>query len=86
LKDSFRYFEADGTETDYRKRQRAECRNTTLYCAISLALLIAGGAATSPYFIDAIPGGRTTANFLAVAVVIGVMFLCYWQTRVPRRQ
>jgi hypothetical protein len=84
LMDNFRYFEVDGTEADYRKRQRAECRSTTLYCVISLALLIVGGAATSPYFIDTVPGGRITTNFLAVAVVIGVMILCYWQTRRPR--
>jgi hypothetical protein len=82
--DKFRYFDADGTEADHRKRQRDDCRNTTLYCVVSLALLIAGGAATSPYFIDAVPGGRTIANFLTIAVVVGVMILCYWQTRRSR--
>jgi hypothetical protein len=82
--DNIRYYEADGTQADYKKKQRDDCRNSTLYCVISLALLIAGGAATSPYFIDAVPGGRTIANFLTVGVVIGVMILCYWQTRRPR--
>lgn len=64
---------------------RKECRNTTIYCALSLALLILAGAVNSPLVASAIPGGPLTLGLISVGIIIAVVLLCLWQTPRPRR-
>jgi hypothetical protein len=62
---------------------RKDCRNTGIYCIVSLGLLIAAFAITSPAVADALPGGPITVFILGILIIISVLLLCYWQR--PRR-
>ena len=80
----FQYYEE---EPDYGARMQArnDCRNTTIYCVVSLALLIAAGAINSPIVAATIPGGQLTLTLLSVIIVVAVLGLCIWQyPRTPR--
>lgn len=76
----FNSFDSDETIPDYdAMKMRKECRNTGIYCAVSIGLLIAAGAITSPVVAEALPGGPATVMFLGVLIIISVLILCYWQ-------
>ncbi len=81
-----RYYESDDVEAEiaYRERQRKECRDTILYCVLSLALLIAAGALNNPIVIATIPGGPLTLTLLSIVIVVSVLVLCLWQMRKSR--
>lgn len=69
---------------DYRETQAKECRNTTIYCTLSIALLIASGAVNNPLVIDILPGGQASMTIITILIVVGVVILCAWQF--PRRR
>jgi len=80
----FNSFESEETSPDYDAvKMRNDCRNTGIYCVVSIGLLIAAGAITSPVVADALPGGPATVLFLGILIIISVLLLCYWQR--PRR-
>jgi hypothetical protein len=68
---------------DYNRVQQKECRNTTIYCTLSIALLIASGAVNNPLVMDVLPGGQASMTILTILIVVGVLILCAWQF--PRR-
>jgi hypothetical protein len=71
-------------EADYDPMQvRKDCRNTAIYCVVSLGLLIAAFAISSPTVAEALPGGPATVLFLGILIIIAIFALCYWQR--PRR-
>ncbi len=77
--------EGKGPEPDYdAMRTRKECRNTAIYCVVSLGLLIAAFAISNPAVAAALPGGPATVLFLGILIIISVLLLCYWQK--PRRK
>jgi hypothetical protein len=67
----------------YNKQEVADCRNTIIYCGVSIALLILAGGLGNPAFVATLPGGTATASILSIGIVIGVLLLCVWQR--PRR-
>ncbi len=72
-------------EPDYdAMRTRKECRNTGIYCIVSLGLLIAAFAISNPDVAEALPGGPATVLFLGILIIVSVILLCYWQR--PRRR
>ncbi|TFF95607.1 hypothetical protein EU546_02975 [Candidatus Thorarchaeota archaeon] len=78
--------ETDGespSQIDYRRAQQKECRNTTIYCVLSIALLITSGAINNPLVMDILPGGQLTMTLLTIGIVVSVLILCAWQF--PRR-
>ena len=81
--DGTRYYESDELEAEaaYRDRQRKECRDTIIYCVLSLALLIAAGGLNNPVVIATIPGGPLTLTILSIVIVVSVLLLCIWQIR-----
>ncbi|MFW9850887.1 MAG: hypothetical protein ACFFF4_17305 [Candidatus Thorarchaeota archaeon] len=69
---------------DYsNRRAKSDCRNTIIYCSISIALLILAGGLGNPAFVATLPGGAATASILSIGIVLGVLILCVWQ--IPRR-
>lgn len=77
--------ESKGPEPDYdAMRTRKDCRNTAIYCVLSLGLLIAAFMISNPAVAEALPGGPVTVLFLGILIIISVVLLCYWQR--PRRK
>jgi hypothetical protein len=66
-------------------RSSKECRNTTIYCILSLALLILAGAVNSPYAAAIVPGGAATLGLVSIGIVVAVIILCFWQMPRPPR-
>ena len=64
---------------------RKECRNTAIYCILSLALLILAGAVNSPLVAATIPGGPLTLGLVSIGIIMSVVLLCLWQNPRPRR-
>ncbi|MFX1367768.1 MAG: hypothetical protein ACFFAY_04145 [Promethearchaeota archaeon] len=64
---------------------RKECRNTTIYCVLSITLFILAGAINSPLIRETIPGGPLTLMLLSIGIIIAVLLLCLWQAPRPRR-
>jgi hypothetical protein len=60
-----------------------QCRNTGIYCVVSLGLLIAAIALSSPSVAETLPGGFLTVMILGVLIIIAMILLWYWQR--PRR-
>jgi hypothetical protein len=65
------------TQIDYQSRK--ECRDTTIYCVLSVMLLIAAAALNSPGFIEGIPGGQITVGLLSLVIFVAVLYLCIKQ-------
>ena len=65
---------------------RKECRNTSIYCVLSLALFILAGAVNSPIVRAAIPGGAQTLTLLSIGIIIAVLILCIWQAPRPPKK
>ena len=65
------------TEIDYQSRK--ECRSTTIYCILSVILLIAAAAFNSPGFVENLPGGQITVVLLSLVVFVAVLYLCIKQ-------
>jgi hypothetical protein len=59
--------------------QQKECRNTTIYCVLSIVLFIASGAINNPLVLDVIPGGQASMTLLTLVIILGVVILCIWQ-------
>ena len=77
--------EGKGPEPDYdAMRTRKDLRNTVIYCLLSLGLLIAAFAISSPAVAEALPGGPVTVFFLGILIIVSVVLLCCWQR--PRRR
>ncbi len=77
---SFNSFDSDVPTPDYdAMKMRKECRNTGIYCVVSIGLLIAAGAISNPAVAAAVPGGPATVLFLGVLIIISILILCYWQ-------
>jgi len=56
-----------------------------IYCIVSIALLIASGAMTSPEVQANIPGGTTTTSILGFVIIVAVILLCVWQAPRPKK-
>ena len=67
----------------YNKQEVSDCRNTIIYCGVSIALLILAGGLGNPAFVATLPGGAATAGILSFGIVIAVLLLCVWQR--PRK-
>ena len=77
--------EGKGPEPDYdAMRTRKDCRNTAIYCVLSLGLLIAAFMISNPAVAEALPGGPATVLLLGILIIVSVLVLCYWQR--PRRR
>jgi len=77
--------ERNTPEPDYdAMRTRKDCRNTVIYCVVSLGLLIAAFTISNPAVAAALPGGPATVLFLGILIIVAVLLLCYWQR--PRRR
>jgi hypothetical protein len=80
-----RGIEDDRPEVDYRARKaRSDCRNTAVYCVISVALLVVAGPINSPEAVITIPGGALTIAVIDIVIVVAVVLLCIWQAPRPR--
>ena len=80
-----RSIEGDRPEEDYRARKaRNDCRNTTVYCIISIALFIVAGPINSPEVAMTIPGGALAIAVIDIVIVVAVVLLCIWQAPRPR--
>ena len=80
------YLDGEDDQFDYSRRQsQADCRNTTVYCILSLALLILSGAIGNPTVAAMIPGGDTTIMILSILIVVSVLALCTWQCKGSRQ-
>ena len=66
------------TQIDYQSRK--ECRNTTIYCVLSVVLLIAATALNSPGSIEDIPGGQITVALFSLVIFAVVLYLCVKQS------
>lgn len=72
------------TPVDYDPMKvRNDCRNSLIYCIISILLLVAAFELTNQDVMNALPGGPFTAMILGFAIIIAVLVLCYIQR--PRR-
>lgn len=70
----------EGTPADYDPmRVRKDCRNTTIYCIISLLLFIAAFQISNPDVMEVLPGGPITAMVLGILIIVAVVVLCYIQ-------
>ena len=67
-------------------QQRSDCNKTTIYCIVSIALLIASGAITHPEVQANIPGGTATTSILSFVIIVAVILLCVWQAPRPKKQ
>jgi len=65
--------------TQFEFQSRNECRNTTIYCVLSILFFIVVGMLNSPGFSEALPGGQLTASLLSIVIFIAVLFLCIKQ-------
>ncbi|MFW9982506.1 MAG: hypothetical protein ACFFE3_11385 [Candidatus Thorarchaeota archaeon] len=73
--------ESPSTGMEYQARN--ECRGTTIYCILSLALLIVSVMLNTPEFSESVPGGSLTVAMISMIVFIFVLFLCIKQARRP---
>jgi hypothetical protein len=80
----FNSLERNAPEPDYdAMRTRKDCRNTAIFCVLSLGLLIAAFMISNPAVAASLPGGPATVLFLGILIIVSVFLLCYWQR--PRR-
>ena len=70
-------------QPQYNRQDVSDCKNTIIYCGVSIALLILAGGLGNPAFVASLPGGVATASILSIGVVVAVLLLCVWQR--PRR-
>lgn len=70
----------DEANTDHdAARVRSDCKNTGIYCAVSLALFIIAGPMNTSMVVTTIPGGAITVLAIDIAIVVAVVLLCVWQ-------
>lgn len=78
--------DSKGTPSDYDPMKvRNDCRNTAIYCVISVGLLIAASTISNPAVADMLPGGPVTVLILGILIIISILALCYWQRPCGRR-
>ncbi|TFG30288.1 hypothetical protein EU527_14635 [Candidatus Thorarchaeota archaeon] len=76
--------DSQGAPVEYDPMKvRKDCRNTTIYCIISLLLFIAAFQLSNPEVMQALPGGPATSMVLGILIIVAVFVLCYIQR--PRR-